>query len=83
MVEPVAEQPAGASPEGPVPTYLVALDELDTILAELEEPGVDVDRLAERVRRASALIAACRERITAARLEVEAIVADGDGPLDT
>ena len=43
--------------------YLVALDELDAILAELEEPSVDVDRLAERVKRASELIALCRERI--------------------
>ena len=62
--------------------YLVALDELDAILAELEEPSVDVDRLAERVKRASELIALCRERISAARLEVEEIVAEADGPFE-
>jgi exodeoxyribonuclease VII small subunit len=75
MVEPVNEPPEPLA-------YLVALDELDAILGELEEPGVDVDRLAERVRRASELIALCRERISAARLEVEEIVAEADRPTD-
>jgi len=73
MVEPTDEPPEPLA-------YLVALDELDAILGELEEPGVDVDRLAERVRRASELIALCRERISAARLEVEEIVAEADRP---
>jgi exodeoxyribonuclease VII small subunit len=62
--------------------YLVALDELDAILADLEEPSVDVDQLAQRVKRASELIALCRERISAARMEVEEIVAESDGPLE-
>jgi exodeoxyribonuclease VII small subunit len=62
--------------------YLVALDELDAILSELEDPTVDVDRLGERVRRASELIALCRARISAARLEVEQVVAELDGPFD-
>ena len=41
---------------------------------------MDVDRLAERVKRASELIALCRERISAARMEVEQIVTEVDGP---
>ena len=82
MVEPV-DEPPDPLVETPEPlAYLVALDELDAILAELEEPGVDVDRLAERVRRASELIALCRERISAARFEVEELVAEADRPTD-
>ena len=57
-------------------TYLEATEELETILTELEGEQVDVDRLAEQVRRASALIAGLRERIEGARMEVETAVAE-------
>ena len=40
---------------------------------------VDVDRLADRVARATALIAVCRERIGAARLRIDEVIADLDG----
>lgn len=62
------------------PGYAQALDELDTILRELEGTDVDVDRLAERVTRATELIALCRQRIGAARLRIEQVVADLDDP---
>ena len=52
--------------------------ELDRILAELEDPAIDVDGLAERVRRAAELIELCRERITRARMDVEQVVASLD-----
>ena len=55
--------------------YASAAAELDAILAELEDEAVNVDLLAERVRRASELITFCRERITAAKTEVDHIVA--------
>lgn len=58
--------------------YAGAVAELEAILAELESESVDVDRLAERVKRASALIRFCRERVGAARVEIERIVADLD-----
>jgi exodeoxyribonuclease VII small subunit len=57
-------------------TYLEATEELEAILRELEGDQVDVDRLAEQVRRASTLIAGLRERIEGARMEVEAAVAE-------
>ena len=41
-----------------------------------EDDAVDVDRLAERVRRASTLIRLCRGRIADARMQVESVVAD-------
>lgn len=57
-------------------SYPAALAELEQILAELERESVDVDRLAERVKRASTLIRFCRERIGNAQIEIEQIVAD-------
>ena len=46
------------------PGYADALAELDAILRELEGSDVDVDRLADRVARASTLILLCREKIS-------------------
>jgi exodeoxyribonuclease VII small subunit len=54
--------------------YADAVAELQAILDELEHHDVDVDRLAERVSRAAALIEACRARIESARVEVDRIV---------
>ena len=56
--------------------YAEALAELETILAELERSDVDVDVLAERVKRAVELIGFCRARIGNARLQIEQVVAD-------
>lgn len=55
--------------------YAVALEELEAILAELEESDVDVDVLADRVARASELIRVCRDRIGNAKLQIEKVVA--------
>ena len=62
--------------------YADALDELDTILGELEGSDVDVDRLAERVARAADLIALCRDRIGNARLRIDEVIADLDAATD-
>jgi exodeoxyribonuclease VII small subunit len=56
--------------------YADALEELESILADLDRDHVDVDDLAHQVRRAAALIRHCRGRITAARLEVERVVVE-------
>jgi exodeoxyribonuclease VII small subunit len=64
------------------PGYSAALHELDGILRELEGSDVDVDRLADRVARAAQLIALCRERIGAARLQIDEVIADLDGDPD-
>lgn len=58
------------------PGYAAALAELETILSELERSDVDVDVLAAQVKRASELIGFCRDRISAARLHIEQVVAD-------
>ncbi len=62
--------------------YAQALDELDSILRELEGSDVDVDRLAERVARAADLIGACRNRISTARLRIDEVIADLDAASD-
>lgn len=58
--------------------YGAALAELERILDEIEDDSVDVDVLAARVKRAAELLRVCRDRITAARIEVTQIVADLD-----
>lgn len=59
--------------------YAQALGELERILAELEGADVDVDTLADRVARATELIGLCRERIGAARVRIDEVIADLDG----
>lgn len=53
--------------------YEAAVTELEEILAELSDEDVDVDHLAERVRRATELVKICRDRIAAAQMEVKEI----------
>jgi exodeoxyribonuclease VII small subunit len=62
-----AQPPAG---------YAAALDELHTILEELEDEAVDVDVLAAKVERAAELLRFCRSRIDQAQMQVETIVAE-------
>lgn len=70
MSEPI--RPEGAEPAG----YAEAVTELESILREIEDVDVDVDVLADRVRRAAELIEWCRGRILAAREAVEDATAD-------
>jgi exodeoxyribonuclease VII small subunit len=58
--------------------YADAMAELGDILAELERDDLDVDVLAERVRRAGELITLCRARIARAQADVEGIVTSLD-----
>ncbi len=58
--------------------YADAMTELESILDDLEDDDLDVDVLASRVERASTLITLCRDRIGAARVQVEKVVASLD-----
>ncbi|MGA0238690.1 MAG: exodeoxyribonuclease VII small subunit [Acidimicrobiales bacterium] len=62
--------------------YADAMSELEAILDDLEDDALDVDVLAAKVERASDLIQICRDRIGAARVQVERVVAslDDAGP---
>ena len=53
--------------------YEDAVTELEEILNELSDDDIDVDHLAERVKRATELVKVCRERIASARLDVKDI----------
>lgn len=53
--------------------YEAAVTELEEILEELGDDDIDVDHLADRVKRATELVKVCRDRIAAARLEVKEI----------
>ena len=59
--------------------YAEAVAQLEAILTELEGDDVDVDVLSSRVKRAVELIHLCRQRITAAEMEVTRIVEGLDG----
>lgn len=54
--------------------YADALEELERILDELESDDVDVDELSAKVRRAAALLEACRTRISDAKMRIEEVV---------
>ncbi len=64
--------------DGDTISYRDALDELDEILARLEQTDVDVDHLADQVARASELIALCRSRINDARVRITDVTAGLD-----
>ncbi|MEZ5246950.1 MAG: exodeoxyribonuclease VII small subunit [Acidimicrobiales bacterium] len=61
--------------------YADAMAELESILDDLEDDDLDVDVLASRVERASTLITLCRDRIGAARVQVEKVVASLDAAI--
>ena len=66
--------------------YAEAMAEIESILAELDSPNVDVDVLGAKVTRASELITWCSERIASAEFTVKQLVAsldiDGDAEED-
>ncbi|MEM9556220.1 MAG: exodeoxyribonuclease VII small subunit [Acidobacteriota bacterium] len=62
------------SPTSDAPDFGAALDELETILRRIDEDDVDIDRLADELRRATELLDLCRGKIRRAELEVEQIV---------
>jgi len=61
-------------------SYSEAITEVESILAELEGSVVDVDHLADRVRRASELLKICRDRLAVVEVDVAQLVADLDPP---
>jgi exodeoxyribonuclease VII small subunit len=67
-----AKKTSQAAPAG----YAEAMTEIESILSQLDSNSIDVDVLATKVERASFLITWCNERITAAQLTVDTLVAD-------
>ena len=61
-------------PAGPEPSFREAMDELEGILERIEGEEIDIDRLAEELRRAAQLLDLCRGKIRRAEVEVTQIV---------
>ncbi|HBL28714.1 MAG TPA: exodeoxyribonuclease VII small subunit [Acidobacteria bacterium] len=62
------------TPETEAPSFRAAMDELEGILERIEGEDVDIDRLAEELRRAAWLLELCRGKIRKAEVEVTQIV---------
>jgi len=71
---------------GDAPGFSQAMAELEAILERIESEEVDVDRLADELRRAAELLEICRGKIRRAEVEVTQIVQaleqDGDEATD-
>jgi exodeoxyribonuclease VII small subunit len=57
-------------------SYQEAIDEIEEILARIEKEELDVDELAEKVKRVSALLKMCREKLIMTNEEVEKILGE-------
>lgn len=55
-------------------TYAAAIAEIEKILARLRDEEMDVDSLAAEVKRATELIALCKERLHKAQAEVKKVL---------
>ncbi len=54
--------------------YSEALDELETIASQIEQGEVDIDSLAEKIKRANQLIKICRDRLEKTDEEIRVIM---------
>jgi len=57
-------------------TYTEAKNELEQIVAAIESGEPDIDALTDKVKRASVLIAYCREKLTKTDKELRKILED-------
>ena len=70
-------QPAPGAAEAqdqPALSFREAMEELEGILERIEGEEIDIDRLAEELRRAAQLLDLCRGKIRKAEVEVTQIV---------
>ena len=66
----------------PALSFREAMEELEGILERIEGEEVDIDRLAEELRRAAQLLDLCRGKIRKAEVEVTQIVQSLEGDED-
>lgn len=57
-------------------TYSQALKELEKIVKEIESEEVDIDILAEKIKRASQIITFCKGKLRTAEDEVKKVLAE-------
>lgn len=56
-------------------TYRKAMDEMEALLNDMEQPDIDVELLSEKVRRVGVLLAFCKEKLSKSESEIEKILA--------
>ncbi|TVQ87830.1 MAG: exodeoxyribonuclease VII small subunit [Bacteroidetes bacterium] len=56
--------------------YTQAIEELETIVQEIESAEISIDELSEKVKRASELIRFCRKTLNSTEAEVQNILKD-------
>lgn len=70
----MSETPPEAAAAEEAPSFRQAMDELEGILERIEGEEIDIDQLAEELRRAARLLELCRGKIRRAEVEVSQIV---------
>ena len=55
-------------------SYTEAMDEIEDILERIENDELDVDELAEKVKRVSTLLKTCKDKLTKTNIQVEQIL---------
>ena len=55
-------------------TYIDAFNELQQIVADIESGEINVDELAEKIKRASELITICKAKLVASEEEVDRLL---------
>lgn len=80
----MSEPQASTTPTGEPPvSFRAAMEELEGILERIEGEEIDIDRLAEELRRAAVLLDLCRGKIRKAEVEVTQIVQSLEEPEGT
>ncbi|REJ74610.1 MAG: exodeoxyribonuclease VII small subunit [Acidobacteria bacterium] len=72
--DPQPTDPPAPAREGSEPSFGEALEELEQTLLRMEDESIDIDDLADELRRASRLLETCRAKLRRAELEVREIV---------
>lgn len=55
-------------------TYKEAIAEIEEVLEKLENEELDVDQLAEKIKRVSFLLKFCKEKLTTTEKEIQGII---------
>ena len=55
------------------PTYNTAFAELEELVAQIEDKDIQLDTLAEKVKRAKELIKFCEEKLRGIELDIEEV----------
>ncbi len=64
-------------------TYSQALKELEKIVKEIESEEVDIDILAEKIKRASQILTFCKGKLRTAEDEVKKVLSEIGGDAET